>query len=161
MTPSEFADVFAVLAVQLREKDADAVTIRAYYAALQDLELPLVKLAAKNLATTATWFPKTSEWRTEVEKIRSRRMEEQKAIIRRLKAPLCAECNDIGKVLGADNRVSRCDCQKLRALEVAGFRPMPKLLPASPAEIRKTQIRLRKLIRDGFGFDVEKVKADK
>lgn len=161
MTPSEFADVMAMLAVQLREKDVDAVTIRAYYAALKDLELPLVKSAAKSLATTAVWFPKTSEWRQEVERIRARRVEEQKAIIRRLKAPLCSACGDTGMALGDDNRAGRCECQKLRRMEVAGLRPMPKLLPPSPTEIRKTQVRLRRLIREGFGFDVDKVAPEK
>jgi hypothetical protein len=46
----EFANVFALLAVQLRQTDADEALIRGYYEGLQDLELELLKAAAEWLS---------------------------------------------------------------------------------------------------------------
>jgi hypothetical protein len=100
MTLQEFTDVFAPLAIQLRATDADEATIRVYYAALKDLELEFVQMAATTLATKAEWFPKTSEWRSAAVTVEVDRLHEQRArIAARQKAllpALCDECADTG-----------------------------------------------------------------
>jgi hypothetical protein len=125
MTLAEFAEVFAVLAMQLRQTDADEATIRAYYAALKDVEPDFLRMAALRLATDAAWFPKTSEWRALAATIERERVEAQRALLRDLPVALCAACDDTGWTRDADNRVSRCGCQQVRRLEVRGRRPWP------------------------------------
>jgi hypothetical protein len=140
MTLPEFSKVFAVLAIQLGKSDADEATIRSYYQALRDLDVELVAMAAESMAKrggaqegeSRHWFPKTSEWRTVVEKIDTDRSDALKARLRKLPEPLCNACNDTGFARDeAKNRVTACDCRKLRRLEVLGRRPMPAL-PAGP-----------------------------
>lgn len=131
MTLGQFAEMFTLLAVQLRATDADEATIRGYYDALKDIEPEFLAMAAKEMARTAEWFPKTSEWRTKAAHIAQARRDEQAAMLRRLSSPLCVACADTGWALDAQDRAYRCDCQDLRHLEVLGRRPWPKLLPAS------------------------------
>lgn len=130
MTLEEFADVFAVLAIQLRQTDADEATIRAYFEPLKALEIATVRLAAERLSREAEWFPKTSEWLTMVSRIRYERRQALDAVLRRLSMPLCEACRDTGMALGTDNRARRCRCQDQREREVAGIRPLPALPPA-------------------------------
>jgi hypothetical protein len=73
VTLPAFAEIFALLAVQLRQTDADEALIRGHHEGLQDLEPELLKAAAARLARTAEWFPKTSEWRAAAEAIRRER----------------------------------------------------------------------------------------
>jgi hypothetical protein len=143
MTDNEkpaFAAAFGGLCLALREKEPDAPQLRIYFEALKDLDVELVTAAAEHLvkhgAGDRAWFPKAPEWRTVVETIERQRYDEQKARIReRLRAglpPLCLACNDTGFARDeAKNRVTPCDCRKLRRLEVLGRRPMPAL-PAGP-----------------------------
>lgn len=138
MTLPEFADVFATLATQLRATDADETTIRSYYQALKDLELELVAAAAQRLSKSAEWFPKTSEWRLAVERVWADRVQEQRALLRNAKEPLCAACDDTGwaRVSSVEKgqpvtRVRRCACVDERYDELLGRRPMPRLLPAT------------------------------
>jgi hypothetical protein len=142
MTLPEFSKVFAVLAIQLGKSDADEATIRSYYQALRDLDVELVAMAAECMAKrggaqegeSRHWFPKTSEWRTVVEKIDTDRSDALKARLRKLPEPLCNACNDTGFARDeAKNRVTPCDCRKLRRLEVLGRRPMPALPPGPEA----------------------------
>ena len=70
MNLPEFANIFSLLAVQLRQIDADGTLMRGYYAGLQDLEPELLKAAAERLSRTAKWFPRTSEWRAVAQAIR-------------------------------------------------------------------------------------------
>lgn len=135
MTLPEFANLFAVLAIQLRQTDADEATIRGYYKALDDLDLELVQMAAERLAASSEWFPKTSEWRMAVDKIRAERtaqLDETLRQRRKLGQPLCLVCEDTGWKTREDNRVERCECRQLRQLEIIGRRPLP-LLPESAA----------------------------
>jgi len=158
MTLDAFAKVFAPLAVQLRQTDADEATIRLYFVALQDLELAFVRMAAERLARESAWFPKTSEWRLMAGRIEAERREAQRVLLRKLTEPLCRDCDDSGwvadagasatrRVLGPDPSGKtdcgvetpvaysaprrRCGCQQLRRLELLGERPWPAL-PEAP-----------------------------
>lgn len=138
MTLQEFSKIFSILAVQLRATDSDAATIRAYFVALQDLEVEFVAMAAQRMgrdggaqvrkATESPyWFPKAPEWRVEAAKVEHERLAELKARIRKLPQPLCMACDDSGWDRGQDDRVVPCECRELRRLEVLGRRPMPAL----------------------------------
>lgn len=137
MTLHEFSEVFALLAVQLRATDADEATIRGYYHALQDLEIELVSEAARRLAQSAEWFPKTSEWRMAVERVWAERVQQQRALLRNASEPLCAACDDTGWARRSSvekgqpvTRAQRCACADQRYAELLGRVPMPRLLPA-------------------------------
>lgn len=140
MTLPEFSQLFAVLAIQLGKSDADEATIRAYFKAMDDLDVELVALAADSMAKRGGsvdaenphWFPKASEWRARVEWVEQRRTDELRARLRKLPAPMCQSCADTGWRLDeADNRVYRCECLRLRRLEILGRRPMPALPEAN------------------------------
>lgn len=145
MTYEQFFDIFAPLAMQLRFSDADGPTARAYYKALDDLELEFVAMAAQRFAKQVNadgeaWFPKTGEWRAMAAKVEHERTEELRLRLRKLRTPICAVCGDTGFALNSDtNRASRCDCQKLRRLEILGRRPMPTL-PEGEREGDPTQL---------------------
>jgi hypothetical protein len=64
MTVRDFGSVFAKLAMQYRERDADEATIRAYYEALSKYPLEAVRMAAERLSTEPgrKWLPTTGEW---------------------------------------------------------------------------------------------------
>lgn len=143
MTLEQFAQMFALLAVQLRFSDADEATIRGYYEAVKDLEPEFVAMAAERMGKQGGafdgdnrhWFPKSSEWRTLAGTIEGERAELVAKHVREYhkvaKAPLCAVCDDSGWQAITDGSVSRwrhCECRRLRRLEVLGRRPMP-LLP--------------------------------
>lgn len=130
MTLKEFADVFGVLAVQMRFTDADIVTIRSYFEPLKDLEVEFVRAAADEFAKAGgEWFPKTPEWRAAALKVETDRTEELRGILRKRTEPLCLACGDTTWERDeATNAVKRCDCAKLRRLEVLGRRPMPAVL---------------------------------
>lgn len=134
MTLVEFGNVFALLAVQLRATDADEATIRGYYEALKHLELEFVQMAATELAQSAEWFPKTSEWREMTAKVEYNRLEAQRALLRKLPTPLCLACSDTGWDRSDDDRVHRCACLKLRRLELLGRRPWPELPSAQVSQ---------------------------
>lgn len=127
MTFSQFSEIFALLAVQLRCTDAEDATVRAYHMALKDIEPEFVAMAAHRLARTAEWFPKTSEWREMAMTVAKDRRAELADRMRKLPAPLCAACDDTGWELAADGRAKRCACVRLRQLEILGRRPMPAL----------------------------------
>jgi hypothetical protein len=126
MTVQEFAPIFGALAVQLRQTDADEVTIRSYHDAMKDLEPEFVAMAARSLAQSSEWFPKTSEWIAEAAKIERERTEELRARLRNLPIQ-CVACDDTGWAPNERNEVTPCDCRKLRRLEILGRRPMPEL----------------------------------
>ena len=132
MTLAQFSQMFALLAVQLRQVDADEATIRGYFEALKDIEPEFLAMAAKQLATSAEWFPKTSEWRAAAAKVAKQRKDEHAAMLRRLPAPLCTACDDTGWARDERDRVSPCSCRTLRQLEILGRRPFPALPPARP-----------------------------
>lgn len=131
MTLSQFSEIFALLAVQLRQTDADEATIRAYFETLKDIEPEYLAMAATEMARTSEWFPKTSEWRRAASKIKYTRTEQQRAMLAGLAEPLCLACSDTGWALDPSGRAYRCECQKLRRLEVLGRRPWPKLIAAT------------------------------
>lgn len=125
MTLREFADMFALLAVQLRQTDADEALIRGYYEGLQDLEPELLKAAADRLSRAAEWFPKTSDWRTAAEAIRRERIDAQRAHLRKAPRPVCCVCDDTGWQPAdvvengrALRRVTPCACRALRRHEL-------------------------------------------
>jgi hypothetical protein len=143
MTLAEFAPVFAVLAKQLRATDADEMDIRAYYAALRDVPLELVQMAAHEMGRSGGarvgedrhWFPKASEWRERVARVERRRLEQQQHVLRQRAlaglSPLCSACEDTGWS-ARDGGVVPCGCRKLRRLEVLGRQPMPALPEGEP-----------------------------
>jgi hypothetical protein len=139
MTIEVFTRVFGVLAVQLRAQATDPQQtnreIRAYYAALKDLDLEFIQMAAQELAKTAEWFPKSSEWRDTAKAIERRRSFALADTLRQLHrhgVEICAGCGDTGWYLDAENNAKPCDCRKLRRLEILGRRPMPELKALLP-----------------------------
>lgn len=132
MTLREFTNIFAPLAIQLRQTDADEPTIRVYFEALKDLEFEFLTMAAQQLAKESAWFPKTSEWRAKAAKVEAERLHAQRALLRKLPSPLCPMCSDTGWMHDAEKRVHPCDCRKQRRLELLGRRPWPALPEAKP-----------------------------
>lgn len=131
MTFEQFSPIFATLAMQLRAQDVTEITARGYFKALSDLEPEFVAMAATRLATSAEWFPKTSEWLALARKIEREREDQLKALLRKLPEPLCVACEDTSWDRTKGVVVVPCACRKLRRLEVLGRRPMPELPPAS------------------------------
>src|SRR5438132_2265035 len=127
MTLVQFQEMFAKLAIQLRQTDGDEATIRSYYKALSDLEPEFVAMAAERLSKTAEWFPKTSEWCAMAKQIERERQDQLKATLRNRSAPLCTACDDTGWRGKGESQVTPCECRELRRLEVLGRRPMPAL----------------------------------
>jgi hypothetical protein len=136
MTLPEFAEIFTLLAMQLGDVQADEMKIRAFYAALKDLDVELVAMAAQRLGKARVnsqgeaWMPKAPEWRAAVvaldaERTRLQRESIRQRLVRGLE-PLCLACDDTGWMPTGD-RVQACACRKLRRLEVLGRRPMPRL----------------------------------
>jgi hypothetical protein len=153
LTLSNFTPVFVALAVQLRQTDADELAIRAYYDALKDLEFEFVAMAAKSLAASAEWFPRTSQWRAAAARVERERVAEQRAYMKKLRSPLCAVCSDTGWAPDEDDRVHPCNCRSERRLELLGQRPWPRLEsgavtetsdgPSTPAETAAFMASLR------------------
>ena len=134
MTLAEFSQIYAVLAMQLNDTNADEAKIRGYYRAMSDLEVEFVALAAERLAHTAEWFPKTSEWRAAARRVERDRDDELRARLKKLQSPLCRACEDTGwRASGPENRFMACECRNLRRLEVLGRRPMSALPAQEPA----------------------------
>lgn len=131
MTLAQFGEIFARLAKQLRQTDADETDIRAYYEALKDIEPEFLAMAAKELAGQSTWFPKTSEWRAAARRIERERTDMLRGAMRKSGRMLCLACEDTGWASASETngsrRVKPCDCQHLRRLEVLGRRPWPQL----------------------------------
>jgi hypothetical protein len=133
-----FLQAIARLAIALREKEPDVVQLRIYFDALTDLELPFVVEAAHRLEKTAQWFPKTSEWRMEAERLRAERLEQQRAWLRESGKPLCSVCEDTGweMVRTVENghpvtRAKACACREQRHRELTGAANLPALPPRS------------------------------
>lgn len=121
-----FAQTISRLAIATRELSPDTAKIRIYFEALKALEIEFV-VAAAAVLQDGQWFPKVGEWKDAAAKVERDRLEEQRSVIRKLKTPLCFDCNDTGWADKGDNRVGKCDCARLRRLEVLGRRPMPEL----------------------------------
>jgi hypothetical protein len=144
VTLPEFAHIFALLAVQLRQTDADEAVILGYHEALQDLEPELLKPAAERLSRTAEWFPKTTEWRAEAEAIRRERIDAQHAHLRKAPRPLCRVCDDTSWEAvdmlergQSVRRVKPCACRVQRRRELLGHAPPPALPPATDCPDRE------------------------
>lgn len=140
MTFEQFAEMFALLALQLQKSDADEAMARAYFLGLQDLEPELVALAAQRLGKGATlnekgeaWFPKAPEWRALAGKIEGERAELLAQRLRQLHKAgqfACLACEDSTWQQVTDHNSTRwkpCDCRKLRRLEILGRRPLPAI----------------------------------
>jgi hypothetical protein len=154
VTLRAFAEIFALLAVQLRQTDADEAVIRGYYEGLRDLEPELLKAAAERLARTAAWFPKTSEWRAVSEAIRCERIEAQREHLRRAPRPLCSVCDDTGweSVHGIERgqsvrRMAPCACREQRRQERLGHVPLPALPPATEAPDLEALEKVRAMVK--------------
>lgn len=150
MTYADFVDVFSMLAMQLRATDADEAMGKAYFAALIDLDLELVQMAAlvfsRELGRNDGWFPKAPEWRVQVAKITAERTEELRSRLRSRPAPLCRACEDTSWAPHATG-VIRCDCQELRRLEIIGRRPMPERVIGAIPERPHALAELTAMIR--------------
>jgi hypothetical protein len=130
MTIEQFSAIYSVLGLQLQAADPSIVAVRAYYRVLQHLEPALLQLAAEQLAATARWFPKSSEWLKAALAIQQARRASQRDTIRQLHRrgiELCARCHDTGWMFDAADRVSGCPCQELRLAEILGVKPLPGL----------------------------------
>lgn len=134
MTDSDkpaFVQAFNRLALALREKDPDSLTLRAYFDALHDLEIEWVTAAADSLVRRAEYgFPKVPDWHREAQRIRAERVAAQRARLRRLPEPLCAECSDTG-MRYVEGGAAPCPCRQQRRLELLGRVESPT--PALPA----------------------------
>lgn len=126
MTLQEFSEVFTPLAMQLRATDADEAMMRAYFIALKDVPLEFLAMAAQRLSKRGEWFPKTSEWLDCATRIEAERIEKQRELLRKLRAPLCQACDDTGWESCGDG-VRPCACRSVRRAEVLGRRPWPAL----------------------------------
>jgi hypothetical protein len=142
VTLFEFAEIFVLLAVQLRHTDADEAVIRGYYEGLHDLEPELLKAAATRLSREAGWFPKTSEWRAAAVAIRRERIDGQRQYLRKAPRPLCSVCDDTGwesvnvvEKRQSVRRVRPCACREQRRRELLGHVPLPALTPATDPPI--------------------------
>jgi hypothetical protein len=134
MTFEQFAPIFAMLAIQLRERDADEGMALGFFEAMKDIEPEFVAMAAQRFAKGAglndrgeAWFPKVPEWRAMAAKIAAERRDAQSALLRKLQSPLCSTCSDTGWIRDLDERVSPCGCRHERHLERVGRRPWPEL----------------------------------
>ena len=130
MTIEQFAAIYSVLGLQLQAADPSIVAVRAYYRVLQQIEPALLQLAAEQLAATARWFPKSSEWLRAALAIQQARRASQRDTIRQLHRrgiDLCDSCRDTGWVCDAADRVSPCPCQDVRRAEIVGAKPLPAL----------------------------------
>lgn len=150
MTLAQFTEIFALLAVQMRFNDADEATIRGYYKALSGLEPELVAMAAHRFAQGVSvnenyeaWFPKAPEWRAMTVKIEKERTDELTARLRHLPVQ-CAACDDTGWAPSGQG-VVKCECRKLRRLEILGRRPMPALPPHQSASDPSQQAEVEKM----------------
>jgi hypothetical protein len=135
MTDSDkpaFVQAFNRLALSLREKDPDAMTLRTYFDGVRDLEIEFVTAAADSLARRAEYgFPKVPDWRREAQRIESERDAAQRAGIRRLREPLCSDCGDT-RVRYLEAGAAPCPCRHQRRLELLGRVPRPELPPHAP-----------------------------
>lgn len=129
-----FVQAMNRLAIATRELSPDTAKIRIYYDALKAIEIEFVVQAAA-LLQDDKWFPKQGDWKNAALKIERTRLEEQRAVMRKLPSPLCRACNDTGWADTGDNRVKKCDCLKQRRLEVLGRRPMPELPEATTPHV--------------------------
>lgn len=140
-----FFAAYGRLATALRDKDPDPIAIRVFFDCLRDLEIEFVTAAADSLARRAEYgFPKLPDWIREANRIRAERVAAQRAFLRRLPAPLCAECSDTGvrqidagPTVGgrhASSLAAPCPCQQQRRLELLGRvePPTPALPPQAP-----------------------------
>lgn len=130
MTYAQFAEVFAILAMQLRAGDTTDVTIQAYYKILRDVNLELVKLAAEYIARNEQYFPKTSEWLDRTRRLYFERHEQQRELIQRLHRQgkeLCESCSDTGwRREQGTSSVKPCECVNIRRDELLGRRALPE-----------------------------------
>lgn len=130
MTIEQFSALYSVLGLQLQSADPSIVAVRAYYRVLQNIDPALLQLAAEQLAATARWFPKSSEWLKAAVAIRQARLLSQQEMIRQLHRrgiELCERCRDTGWISDAADRVSPCPCQDMRRAEIVGAKPLPIL----------------------------------
>lgn len=107
MTEREFGTVFAKLAMQLRWTDADGVTIRAYFDALQGLPLEAVGTAADAFAREAgrKYPPTSAEWHQGALDARSEIVRKRLALPAGRTEPWrheCASCEDTGWVVALE-----------------------------------------------------------
>lgn len=143
----QFLQAFNRLATALREKEQDAIALRVYFDALADLEIEFVTAAADRFATSAQWFPKSSEWHAAAQRIEDDRTDAQRALLRKLPEPLCLACGDTGWERFT-NGVKRCGCVEQRRLEVLGRRPMPALPEANVEAVDPDQFdKVRAMVR--------------
>jgi hypothetical protein len=126
-----FVQAIGRLAVALRCAEPDVVQMRVYFEALGDIEIEFVTEAATRLMR-GEFFPTTGTWRAMAERIERERRAAQRALLRRLPAPLCGVCDDTGWRRDADERVRRCHCVELRRLEVLGRSPWPSFPEPMP-----------------------------
>lgn len=127
----QFAEIYGVLAFQLREQ-TDAAAIRAYHKVLERFDFEIIKMAADQLAVSAEFFPKTSEWVQMVERVERDRNELLRERLRQLHKAgkvACVACDDTGWRPHDvhPERYVRCECVNMRRLEVLGRRPLPGL----------------------------------
>lgn len=143
MKLEQFEPMFTILAIQTHASDADELTLRAYFAGLEDLEPEFVAEATKRLGRSTnaqgeSWFPKLAEWRNLAIRIEREWEDQQRAILRRLPAPLCTRCKDTGWKRMSTGNVRRCQCADVRRQELLGRRQLPKQLLSRNPEKHET-----------------------
>lgn len=99
MELKDFANVFGILAMQLRATDADEATMRAYYHALKDHSLESVQGSAVALAKEPgrRFFPTTAEWSDAAREARTTVFRDHLLTAREEPWKLeCERCDDTG-----------------------------------------------------------------
>jgi len=103
MTRVNFGPVFQRLARQLGKTITEPAIVEDYFEALKDLPLEAVTEAADTLSKSATWFPKTSEWREAAALVHRKLL--QRAVHEPRGEPWrhdCHDCEDTGWVQGLE-----------------------------------------------------------
>jgi hypothetical protein len=144
---TDFAAALNRLCIALRDKEPDVVQMRVYFDGLKDLDVELVTAAADRLGKLAEYFPKVADWRAMALRVERERREQLGQIMRERRLaglpPICGECDDTGFApLAETNRYARCECVKLRRLELLGRRPMPALPEARELNLAEATAEL-------------------
>jgi hypothetical protein len=105
MTEREFGMVFVKLATQLGTKDADVLTIKSYFEALQDLSLEAIRMAASAFSREPgrQWMPNAPQWREKVQELQREALREAVQPAREKGWQVeCQDCDDTGWQMGLE-----------------------------------------------------------
>lgn len=153
MTERDFGAIFAKLALQLRWTDADAVTIKSYYEALQGCSMDALQASARDIAIRGVrddkgavqrkWFPTSAEWFQAAQEHQREIARKQLALPPGREEPWhyeCQNCEDTGWIMYLDcDGSAKCGRQRPHAphsyTDVCGCRATNKTFQRHHAEM--------------------------